>query len=210
MYEDFQAIKELLTASERKIEIVENENSRSGAILKWAKIPETQDLAAVVNYTEVITVDDWIHVLGHGKGADGQTIFKLSSLPKEDLMYNALVVATDVLGGLFAMCQKETSNSFGDVFYLQPECLEWEPTGFGYSELLVWLANDDIDAFYQDVRWEGWRDMSSHVGVDSAIRFTPDVWFKDCDFSASPRQIVPFKDVLENILSTYILDDAAN
>ena len=210
MYDDFQAIKELFASSERKIEIIENENSRSEAILEWAKIPETQDLAAVVNYAEVITIDDWIHLLGHGKGADGQTIFKLSSLPKDDLMYDSLVVATDVLGGLFAICQDETDNSYGDVFYLQPESLEWEPTGFGYSEFLVWLANDDLDAFYQDVRWEGWRDMSSHVGADSAIRFTPDVWFKACDFSASPRQIVPFKDVLENILSTYILDDAAN
>ena len=210
MYDNFQAIKELLMSSERKIEIVENENSRSEAILEWANVPETQDLAAVVTHTEVITVDDWIHVLGHGKGADGQTIFKLSSLPEEDLMYDALVVATDVLGGLFAICQKKTSNSYGDVFYLQPECLEWEATEFGYSEFLAWLAYDDLDAFYQEVRWEGWRDMSSHVGVDSAIRFTPDVWFAACDFSASPRQIVPFKDVLENILSTYILDDAAN
>lgn len=210
MYEDFQAIKEMFKASARKIEIVENENPRSEAILEWAKIPQSQDLAAVVNYAEVITVDDWIHVLGHGKGADGQTIFKLSSLPKDDLLYDALVVATDVLGGLFAICVDKTDSSYGDVFYLQPECLEWEPTGFGYSEFLVWLAEDDLDEFYQDVRWEGWRDMSAHVGVDSAIRFTPDVWFKSCDFSASPRQIVPFKDVLENILSTYILDDASN
>jgi hypothetical protein len=210
MYEDFQAIKEMFEASARKIEIVENENPRSEAILEWAKIPQSQDLAAVVNYAEVITVDDWIHVLGHGKGADGQTIFKLSSLPKDDLLYDALVVATDVLGGLFAICVDKTDSSYGDVFYLQPECLEWEPTGFGYSEFLVWLAEDDLDEFYQNVRWEGWRDMSAHVGVDSAIRSTPDVWFKACDFSASPRQIVPFKDVLENMLSTYILDDASN
>jgi hypothetical protein len=210
MYEDFQAIKEMFEASARKIEIVENENPRSEAILEWAKIPQSQDLAAVVNYAEVITVDDWIHVLGHGKGADGQTIFKLSSLPKDDLLYDALVVATDVLGGLFAICVDKTDSSYGDVFYLQPECLEWEPTGFGYSEFLVWLAEDDLDEFYQNVRWEGWRAMSAHVGVDSAIRFTPDVWFKACDFSASPRQIVPFKDVLENMLSTYILDDASN
>lgn len=210
MYEDFQAIKEMLNASGRKIEIIENENPRSEAILEWAKIPQTQDLATVVTHAEVITVDDWIHVLGHGRGVDGQTIFKLSSLPKEDLMHDSIVVATDVLGGLFAICTDKTESVYGDVFYLQPECLEWEPTGFGYSEFLVWLAEDDLDAFYQDVRWEGWRNMSSHVGVDSVIRFTPDVWFKGCDFSASPRQIVPFKDVLESMLSTYISDYNSN
>lgn len=206
MNEDWNAIKELLQSSERKIEIIENENPRAPMILHWAKIKERTDLGVVISNCEQIIVDDWVHVLGSGKGANGQTVFMLSSLADEDFMKHSLVVATDILGGLFAICMNEMDDAYGDIFYLQPECLEWENSGMNYSEFLVWLAHDDLDAFYQDVRWEGWRDAASHINVDSALKFTPEIWMANCDVSASPRQIVPFKRQLDDELAVY-LDD---
>jgi|GEM_PF-778392 hypothetical protein len=207
MYEDWKAIKELLSGSERKIEIIEGEeNTRASVVIDWAKIKYGTDLAAVIMNCEQIVVDDWVHVLGHGKGNDGQTVFILSSLPDGDFMKNGLVIATDILGGLFAICRDEKDDDYGNIFYLQPECLEWENSGMQYSEFLVWLAHDDLDAFYADVRWQGWRDIASRVGVDSALKFTPDVWMANCDFSASPRQIVPFKKQLDEELAIYVED----
>lgn len=214
MNDDWAAIKELLESSERKIEIIEGEsNDRAGVVINWAKIKYGTDLATVILNCEQIVVDDWVRVLGHGKGSDGQTVFILSSLSDGDFMKDGLVVATDVLGGLFAICRDPKDDSYGDIFYLQPECLEWENSGMDYSEFLVWLAHEDLDAFYEDVRWEGWRDITARVGVDSVIKFTPDAWMADCDFSASPRQIVPFKKQLDEELAVYIEDfksDKAN
>lgn len=206
MEENWNAIKELLQSSERKIEIVENENPRAPMILKWAKIKEHTDLAAVISNCEQIIVDDWVHVFGSGKGADGQTVFMLSSLADEDYMKHGIVVAKDVLGGLYAICMNEMDDAYGDIFYLQPECLEWENSGMSYSEFLVWLAHEDLDAFYQDVRWEGWRDVTSHINIESALKFTPEIWMANCDISAAPRQIVPFKKQLDDELGAYLED----
>ena len=206
MEDNWNAIKELLQSSERKIEIVENENPRAPMILKWAKIKEHTDLAAVISNCEQIIVDDWVHVFGSGKGADGQTVFMLSSLADEDFMKHGIVVAKDVLGGLYAICMNEMDDAYGDIFYLQPECLEWENSGMSYSEFLVWLAHEDLDAFYQDVRWEGWRDVTSHINIESALKFTPEIWMANCDISAAPRQIVPFKKQLDDELGVYLED----
>jgi len=206
MYEDWAAIKDLLEASDRKIVISEGESPRSKLVNKWAGINNVSDLASVVNFCEQIIVDDWIHVFGHGKGGDGQTIFVLSNLRKGDFMKDGLVVAKDVLGGLFVICRDEYDDSYGDIFYLQPECLEWENSGMNYSEFLSWLASGDLDSFYEDVRWSSWRDITNRIGMDSALKFTPEVWMADCDFSASPRQIVPFKKQLDDELAVYIED----
>ena len=204
MSEEWDAIKEQLESSERKIKIVEGESPRSSIVLNWAKVRPEADLAAVVENCEQIVVDDWIHVFGHGKGSDGQTIFILSSLADGDFMKNGLVVAKDVLGGLFAICRDEKDDTYGGIYYLEPEYLDWEYSGMDYSQFLIWLAHDNLDAFYEDVRWENWRDIASRIDMDSCLKFTPDVWMEDCDFSASPRQIVPFKKQLDEELAAYL------
>lgn len=204
MYEDWLEIKKIFEKSERKIKIVENENPRAAIVLKWAKISYGTDLSAVISACEEIIVDDWVHVLGHGKGKDGQSIFMLSSLPDKDQMKDSLVVATDVLGGLFAICRNEKSDDYGNIFYLQPECLVWENSNMDYSEFLIWLANDDLDAFYVDVRWKNWREITARIGVDSALKFTPEIWMEACDISSAPREIVPFKRQLDDELSVYL------
>ena len=204
MDEDWEAIKDMFKSSERKFNIVEGESVRSGIVLNWAHVSYSSDLATVIENCEQITVDDWVHVFGHGKGASGQTIFVLSSLPDSDYMKNSIVVAKDVLGGLFAICMDEEEEAYGDILYLQPECLEWEYSGMDYSQFLVWLAHEDLDAFYEDVRWKGWRDAASHIDIDSALKFTPEIWMEACDISAAPRQIVPFKKQLDDELAAYI------
>ncbi|MBR6811144.1 DUF2625 family protein [Candidatus Saccharibacteria bacterium] len=204
--EDWIAIKRSMNESGRKVNFYENENPRSETIIKWAKIERSQneDLYEVIMNSDGIIVDDWIHILGHGSGDNGLSVFVLENLPEGDIMKDALVVAVDVLGGLFAICRDKDAEEYGDIMYFEPEFLEWTNAEMGYSEFLIWATHDDIDGFYEDVRWEKWRELSGRVGLDAAISFDPPIWMEDCDVSASSREIVPFKQLLEMELLEYV------
>lgn len=204
--ENWIAIKRSMNESGRKVNFYENESTRSDTIISWAKIDRNldEDLYEVVMNADGIIVDDWVHVLGHGTGDNGLSVFVLENLPDGDIMKGALVVAVDVLGGLFAICRDKSASEYGNIMYLQPEYLEWADAEMGYSEFLLWVTNDDLDDFYADVRWEGWRDLSGRVGLDAAIAFDPPIWMEDCDISASTREIVSFKQLLEAELLEYV------
>ena len=61
---------------------------------------------------------------------------------------NMFVVATDVIGGIFAINQGKYCEDIGKVWYLAPDTLEWESLSFEYSEFIAWLAQGNINDFY--------------------------------------------------------------
>lgn len=55
-------------------------------------------------------------------------------------MSRMLIVATDVVGGTFAINAGKFSDVVGHVWYFAPDTSDWEDLGLKYPEFLAWLS----------------------------------------------------------------------
>lgn len=109
---------------------------------------------------------------------------------------NMFVVATDVIGGIFAINQGKYCEDIGKVWYLAPDTLEWESLSFEYSEFIAWLAQGNINEFYQSMRWENWRDLATNVEIDQGILIYPFLWSDEIVIQNATKKIVPFYELI--------------
>ncbi len=86
-----------------------------------------------------------------------------------------LVVAYDAAGGFFALDTGKFGRS-GLIYYFAPDTLEWESTDLQYSGFLAWLAEGDLDLFYQTFRWEGWQADMERLGEGQVFAYYPPLW----------------------------------
>lgn len=74
--------------------------------------------------------------------------------------------------GFFAL----NGGRFGpnnNVFYFAPDDLEWQDLEVGYSDWLQWAFSDASDSFYEDLRWESWREDVGRLAPDEAVLIYP-------------------------------------
>ena len=109
---------------------------------------------------------------------------------------NMFVVATDVIGGIFAINQGKYCEDIGKVWYLAPDTLEWESLSFEYSEFIAWLAQGNINEFYQSMRWKNWRDLAINVEIDQGILIYPFLWSDEIIIQNATKKIVPFYELV--------------
>jgi len=104
-----------------------------------------------------------------------------------------LVVASDVLGGRFAVNGEGLVGSPGEVCYFGPDTLEWEPLGMGHTDLVRWSLSGKTAEFYQDLRWPGWEHETAPVGPDQAILVYPFLSTAEgrSNIGATKRTVVP-------------------
>ena len=51
-----------------------------------------------------------------------------------------IIIAIDLVGGLFALNIGGFEDDIGMVWYFAPDTLSWESLGFNYSEFIAWLS----------------------------------------------------------------------
>ena len=81
-------------------------------------------------------------------------------------MSRTLIVATDVVGGTFAINAGKFSDVVGHVWYFAPDTSDWEDLGLKYPEFLAWLSKGNVEEFYQSMKWEGWRNRSKDASFN--------------------------------------------
>ena len=87
-------------------------------------------------------------------------------------------------------------EDIGKVWYLAPDTLEWESLSFEYSEFIAWLAQGNINEFYQSMRWENWRDLATNVEIDQGILIYPFLWSDEIIIQNATKKIVPFYELV--------------
>ena len=85
---------------------------------------------------------------------------------------------------------------FRSVWYLAPDTLEWESLSFEYSEFIAWLAQGNINEFYQSMRWKNWRDLAINVEIDQGILIYPFLWSDEIIIQNATKKIVPFYELV--------------
>ena len=106
-----------------------------------------------------------------------------------------IVVADDVIGGLFALNGGAFGPKAGMIYYFAPEALTWEPLEMGYSEFLQWAMSENIQAFYKSTRWANWKDDVSDLAGDQGFTFYPFLFAEGPELEARQRKAAPLTEI---------------
>ncbi|GAA2096268.1 hypothetical protein GCM10009801_65700 [Streptomyces albiaxialis] len=114
-----------------------------------------------------------------------------------------LVVAHDVLGGVFALNGGDPGAAGrpggpGEVTYFAPDTLAWEALGAGHSAWLSWILSGGLRKFCESLRWDGWQDEVSALDAGQGLSFHPPLWSAEArrDIRATSRRAVPVAELL--------------
>ena len=141
----------------------------------------------------------WIRILGSGcerldrgmfQWNKGKTFENYGEPPAY------LLVADDILGGLFAINGGAFGQEgLGQMYYLAPDTLSWEPMNCGYSEFVSWTLGGDIHMFYEPFYWDGWQEEVSKLNGNQVFSFFPFLWTKEGQqIEAVSRKVVPIEE----------------
>ena len=137
----WQQLLDLFEKADRSIAIREGNIAHgTNEIQEIGASPESV-LGAVVVNTCGIVFDNWVFVIG--QSSDNFGILNFS----EKMNYDSnglLVVATDIVGGVFALNMGRFTEDQGLVWYFAPDTLEWESLDMNYSQFIVWLTQGDL------------------------------------------------------------------
>lgn len=150
-------------------------------------------LGAVIVNTCGIVFDKWVFVIG--QSSDNYGILNFG----EKMNYDSsglLVVATDIVGGIFALNMGRFPEDQGLVWYFAPDTLEWESLEMKYSQFIAWLAQGDLSGYYSSMRWTDWRKDAESVGSGEGILIYPYLWAKECNIETASKKVVPLKELL--------------
>lgn len=126
-------------------------------------------LGAVVSDTGGLVVDaGWIRILGSGSGLLPRALDSWNQLSDRRRDPFGLLVGEDAVGGFFAL-----SDLDGPVHYLAPDSLDYEDLQVGYGDWLAWCLGAGPSQFYEEERWDGWREDVAALGADEVFAFEP-------------------------------------
>lgn len=160
-------------------------------------------LGAVAYETQGIVVDHgWITLLGAGGDSVYGSLTRwngLSTDPCVQALQGMMVAAYDAAGGFFALDTGKFGGT-GQIYYFAPDALEWEATELSYSEFMTWLAEGDIELFYETFRWKGWQEDMAQLDKGQVFAYYPPLWTKEGGGEKSRKAPVPIAEAWRTVL----------
>ncbi|MET8965106.1 DUF2625 family protein [Streptomyces sp. NPDC004074] len=181
------------------------------ASLLQLQVSARSNLGAVVLNCGGLLVDGgWLRVFGSPSAAGLEGLPGLVEINRMPLTLDpawrpgaGLVVAHDVLGGVFALNGGNPRDAGrpgepGEIIYFAPDALGWESLGAGYSAWLSWILAGGLREFYGGLRWDGWRSEVSVLNGRQGLSFFPPLWSAEArrDLPATSRRAVPMAELL--------------
>jgi hypothetical protein len=181
------------------LEILAVDDARRTRALLELQVTTRSPMGAIVFETGGILVDGgWLRILGSGHprlprsigdwnagrngGVDGETA-------------PFLLVADDVVGGFFAINGGGLPGAAGSVAYFAPDTLDWQDLELSYTSFLHFAMSGDLEHFYADSRWTGWRDEIINLPGDCAISVYPFLWAAGPSIDERSRRPVPIAEL---------------
>jgi hypothetical protein len=154
-------------------------------------------LGAVAYHTGGIAIDyGWLRFLGSGTSKLVDVV-KPNTTNGEFYTTDYMIVAYDVLGGIFALDGGGLgSEKPGNACYFSPDGLEWEDLGLGYGNLLEAFIGGLGKDFYTGLRWANWEKDTQNLELDQMFAFYPFLSTSQGGVDRSQRAIVPVKELL--------------
>ena len=182
MNEKFQKILDDIKRSTKTIKILPSNNSVKKKIEEKYEINPESLLGMLLENTGGIIIDNWMRLYGSGEMdfASRNTLFP----------FDNLVVAEDILGGLFVYLDN------GNIGYFAPDCLELEDMEIRFNQFLYWCLHGDTDTFYMDYRWKNWQEDVSNLNCNEGVAFYPFLWAQADNLERRMRKIIPINEII--------------
>jgi hypothetical protein len=160
-------------------------------------------LGAMAMHTGGALVDNgWLRVFGGG--CPQRRLPDLATVNPDPASAGHLLVGADVLGGRYVIRGRDpepTESTVdtvvlpgepGEICYLGPDTLRWEPLSWAYRDWLSLLVGGAIVDFYHDLRWPGWEAEVSAVPPDRLLSLYPPVYTREgrAQIAGSERETV--------------------
>jgi hypothetical protein len=180
----WQMIFSSISKAKNKVEVLPKEDLRTDSALYEAQIQESTPLGAMIYHCGGILIDEgWIRLLGSGCKKLDRSLpqwNKGKSFTDYGDQAAYLLVADDVLGGLFAINKGGIDKANLDmVYYYGPTSLMWLPIGLDYPQLLSFCFSGDIKNFYEEFYWTGWETDVKKLNGNEVISCYPLLWTRN-------------------------------
>ena len=184
-----------------RTQILEREPNRAAQTLFRLQVTTRSPTGALAYACGGLVVDHgWLRILGGGTSelVDLATANDLSDPTAHQGPPAHLVVAHDVLGGIFAVNGGGLTGELGEICYWGPDLLEWTPLGIaGHGDLVAWALTGGTDDFYTDLRWPDWQHETSRLGLDQGLSlYPPPSTEQGRDIAAASKMAVPFTELV--------------
>ncbi|KAK3192239.1 hypothetical protein K4F52_001869 [Lecanicillium sp. MT-2017a] len=194
-------LEDSIKDSQVPVEVISIAPDQGRTVLHQLQVTARSTLGALALNTGGLLIDDgWLRILGGG----GQDLPSLATANNLDSPSEAsgspsqMTVAFDVLGGQFAIDGGGLDVEPGKVCYWAPDTLKWSSLGVGHTAFVEWaLSEDGLVRFYEDMRWEGWRDEVKVVAPSQGIALYPPLFSAEAyPLVNTSRRAVPFDEIL--------------
>jgi hypothetical protein len=150
----------------------------------------------------------WLRVLGCGHAECAWSITAATrevGLDQGNSPPHGLVVAVDVLGGLFAINGGFlTDVPLGHIAYFGPDTLLWADLGSGHTAWLHAMLDTPYRTdFYADIRWNGWENQVASLPANHGLSIYPPLYTRESrPIEATRRAAVRVPELVDIALLT--------
>lgn len=181
-------------------EILPVDIERGGRVLFALQVTAASALGALALNCGGLLVDHaWLRLLGGGTAdlPDLATANGLGAPTSGTSPPGSLVVAYDVLGGVFAIDGGTLEVAPGEVCYRAPDTLRWVSLGAGHGGFVQAALSGALTDFYADLRWPGWEEEVSALNLDQGLSvYPPPFTEQGRDIGSASRRPVAFTELL--------------
>ncbi len=164
MFEDFKGV---LDGATTKISLINPDEKAVAHLKEIYPFHKETFFGVVLSKTGGIVIDNWIRIYGSGK----YDFYRKNTSLSE---WGALIVAEDIVGGLFSL------DGNGIINYFAPDSLQWESLDIKYSQFIQWaMSKERVDKYYETFRWDGWEKDSAMLSSIQGIICIPPLWTKE-------------------------------
>lgn len=192
-------VKGWIDSAKNKVEVLPCDSLKAKTALYQTQVTTRSPMGAVIFNTGGILVDNgWIRILASGCSRLnrslpdwnlGKTFEKVGETPA------FLLVADDVIGGFFALNGGGLGKDGGNIYYLAPGSLDWEPLEITYTDFLKFCFNNNLNDFYKGQRWKNWKAETDTLNGNSVYNFVPPLWSKQGkNINTSMRAAIPVEE----------------
>ena len=189
-------VQQMIDSATNQLQILPADSSRANDALLKIQVTTRSPMGAIIYNTGGILVDHgWIRILGSGCTTINRSLpdwNKGKSIQEFGQIPAYLLIADDAAGGFFAINGGAFGKDMGKTYYLSPDRLVWEPLNLTYSDFLYFCFNNDLNEFYQNLRWTNWTKDVVKLDGDKVFNFYPFLWSKEGkDIIKNSRKKIP-------------------
>ncbi len=202
---NWHVVEDLIKNAVNAYEILPKDDKAAEKALLELQQSVSSLMGAITYETGGIFIDNgWLRLLGSGHERLTRTIAGWNlgrSYDGAGETPGYLMVADDVLGGLFAVNGTELGEDVGNIYYLAPDTIEWEPLEINFHEFLAFCFAGDLNELYGEFRWEGWANDIKALNGDQAFLMTPPLWVHEPEnIGERQRHALPMEEVFDILL----------